>query len=233
MTRFRATGRLLYRTVPGAAAAVLSARAPAAGPGPDVDSGLTVRLAPALAVLAPPTPEVQAKPGEQAPPPPFGEQGTWRWYVQGGLGLDVSDASNQTYLLGGGVSYFIVDGLSLNLELNGLAVNQVGDDALGLGLTFLARFHFLNRPRWSMYAEVGAGILGTTADVPGPTAEEPRGGTRFSFTPQIGGGCTFQISPDMHLVTGIRWYHISNANTSADNPGRDSILFYCGVTVPF
>ncbi len=231
MTRFRATGRLLYRTLSGVAAALLSARGSAAGPGADGDSGLTVRLAPALAALAPPTPEIQANP--DPPPPPFGKQDSWRWYVQGGLGLDISDASNQIYLLGGGVSYFVVDGLSLNLELNGLAVNQLGDDALGLGLTFLARFHFLNRPNWSMYAEVGAGILGTTADVPGPTDEEPRGGTRFSFTPQIGGGCTFQISPEMHLVTGIRWYHISNANTWADNPGRDSILFYCGVTVPF
>jgi opacity protein-like surface antigen len=211
----------------------LAARAAAAGPGADGDPGLTLQFVPALAAMAPPTPEAQANPDQQATPRPFGEQDTWRWYVQGGLGLDVQDAGNQIYLLGGGVSYFIVDGLSLNLELNGLAVNQVGDDALGLGLTFLARFHFLNRPRWSMYAEVGAGILGTTADVPGPTPEEPRGGTQFSFTPQIGGGCTFQLNPEVHLMAGVRWYHISNANTWADNPGRDSILFYCGVTVPF
>lgn len=189
-----------------------------------------MQMAPALAALA-----AGSEPVPEPPPPPkpFGEQDSWRWYIQGGAGLDVTDAGNQLYLLGGGVSYFVVNDLSINFELNGLGVLQAGDDAAGVNLGFLVRFHFVNRRTWSLYGELGAGILGTTADVPGPSAAEPRGGTQFSFTPQIGGGVTVQVRPDVHLMAGARWFHISNANTWADNPGRDSILFYAGVTVPF
>ena len=227
MTRFRAPGRLLYRTIP-AAAAILAAR-----PGSTAaEPGLALHLAPAL-VEPPPAPQENQPKPEEAPgaAQPFGEQGTWHWYIQGGLGLDF--ASDEFYLLGGGVSYFVANDISFNFELNGLAVQQLDDDALGLNLAFLVRFHFFKRPRWTVYADLGAGILGTTADVPGPTPEKPEGGTKFNFTPQLGLGFTYQLEPDLQLMVGARWYHISNANLWPNNPGRDSLFLYCGVSVPF
>ena len=35
------------------------------------------------------------------------------------------------------------------------------------------------------------------------------------------------------LAGGIKWHHISNADLFEDNPGRDSIMGYAGVSFPF
>ncbi len=77
-------------------------------------------------------------------------------------------------------------------------------------------------------------MLGTTDAVPSPRPpDEPFGGTTFNFTPQAGFGASWEIAANTRLLTGVRWYHISNARTSDNNPGLDSILFYIGATFPF
>ncbi len=72
-------------------------------------SGLEVNFTSALLAQAPPEPQQK-----------FGEKNSWRWMVQGGVGFEVSESSNAFGVLGGGVSYFFIDDLSLDLELNGL-----------------------------------------------------------------------------------------------------------------
>lgn len=163
---------------------------------------------------------------------PYGSKGSWRWYIQTGYGFEPANTENQLAIAGGGVSYFIVDNLSLQAELNGLYIRQNGPDAGGLNLTILARWHFLARDRWSLYGDLGAGIMGTTAQVPGPDANEPRGGGYFSFTPQAGLGFSCEVGQDTRLLLGARWYHISNARTRQSNPPRDSIMFYLGLSFP-
>lgn len=184
----------------------------------------------AIADQAPPESEPRPEPADEIAP--FGAKGSWRWYLQSGYAFQLTATENQFVLAGGGVSYFIVDNLSLQCELNGMYFSQNGPDAFGLNFALLTRWHFLVEDRWTMYADVGIGILGTTARVPGPDAGEPRGGGYFGFTPQAGIGFSFEVAQDARLLVGTRWYHVSNARTQASNPPRDSLYIYAGLSFP-
>jgi hypothetical protein len=172
--------------------------------------------------------------------PAFGEKGSWRWYLSGGYGREVNSTHDESVIFGGGASYFMADNLSLNFELNGLYFDQESEsgvpdahDAWGINFNLLVRWHFLARERWSLYVDGGAGVMGTTERVPGPEREEPDGGTYFNFTPQVGFGASFEVAANTRLLAGIRWHHVSNAQSSANNPGRDSLLLYAGVSFAF
>ncbi|MFN9991847.1 MAG: acyloxyacyl hydrolase, partial [Phycisphaerales bacterium] len=91
------------------------------------------------------------------------------------------------------------------------------------------RWHFLNKERMTVYADLGIGVLFTTDDVPSD-------GTSFNFTPRAGAGITHRLGDSANrFELGVRWAHISNARTSGDgdNPSRDSIMLYGGVIFPF
>ncbi len=176
----------------------------------------------------------QARITEAQPPvPAFGKMNTWRWMVQGGVGVDVRTSDNLFGQVGGGVSYFMIDNLSLDIELNGMYFSQIDDDAVGVNLVFLFRWHFLAEEKWSLYFDIGAGLLGTTAHVPGVEPDEPSGGSSFNFTPQSGFGFTVEVAENTRFFAGARVYHISNAQIYPNNPGRDSLFFYAGVSFPF
>jgi hypothetical protein len=177
------------------------------------DLPLDSSLSPALELSQADSPE---------PSPAFGSRGDQRWYVQAG-GATTFD--NNFGMLGAGISHFFANGHSINLELNGMAFEQTGEDAVGLNLALLLRWHFVRQPNWSLYIDGGAGILGTTNNVPST-------GSSFNFTPQAGGGATVRLNDRRRLMVGLRWHHISNAEIYDGNPGRDSILGYVGVNFP-
>ncbi len=52
-------------------------------------------------------------------------------------------------------------------------------------------------------------------------------------TLQGGVGFTYAFDGQQRFFAGIRWYHISNAQIFDSNPGRDSIYFYAGASLPF
>lgn len=155
--------------------------------------------------------------------PRFGEMDSFRLNILLGYANDFDD----TQLFGGGVglSWFFVDNLSLDLEFTGLGIEQPGPNTAGGDVSLIFRWHFLVRERWSLYFEGGAGVLWTTSDV-------PEDGTSFNFTPQVGFGLTYDLGDDVRLLLGARWYHISNARLSTDNPGINSAMVYVGVSLP-
>ncbi len=159
--------------------------------------------------------------------PDFGQKGSKRWYIQGAGATTVdNDDEVRRFLLGGaGISKFFANGHSINLELNGMSFFQTGDDAIGLNLAVLLRWHFYRRENWSVFVDGGAGVLGTTNNV-------PTRGSSFNFTPQLGGGTTIRLADDKRLILGIRWHHISNADLYQPNPGRDSVMGYVGLNLP-
>jgi len=160
---------------------------------------------------------------ESETPEPFGKAGTQRLYVQGAVASDFDDET--LGLVGVGASHFFYDHHSVNLELNALAFDQPGDNAVGANLNFLVRSHWIRGENWSLYIDGGAGIIGTTSEVPSE-------GSSFNFTPQIGGGATFKLNDKQRLMTGLRYYHISNADTFESNPGLDALMGYVGLNFP-
>lgn len=160
--------------------------------------------------------------------PTFGTKGQKHWYVQGAAAttLDREEAFPQRFALAGaGLSKFLFDGHSINLELNTIYFSQPDDDALGLNLALLMRWHFLRKSNWSLFIDGGAGVMGTTSDVPSK-------GASFNFTPQAGAGVNIKLKEQRRLMLGLRWHHISHADLFGANPGRDSIMGYVGVQFP-
>ena len=168
---------------------------------------------------------------EQAPPPhrriePYAIKGTTRWNIHGAGAVDFDDGDNTIALFGLGLSHFIADDLSLDLELNVLFINQLIENTEGFNANVLFRWHFIHERRWTMFLDAGAGVLLSVNDVPAH-------GSSFNFTPQVGAGVTVDLGGDVRLIAGARWLHISNANLYDENPGRDSVMGYAGISFPF
>ncbi len=156
----------------------------------------------------------------------WGKKDTWRWNIQGGYAVDVKDSDNTITIVGVEFDYFMEDNLSLDLGFFGLDIDQDGPSTSGLNFTLQLRWHFATHDTWSMFLEGGAGLLRTGNKV-------PTGGSRFNFTPQAGVGFSFDIGNQNRWLVGVKWHHISNANIYETNPGRDSIMFWTGISFPF
>jgi hypothetical protein len=153
----------------------------------------------------------------------FGTKGQGRWYIHGAAAANIDDRKASCFgLLGVGISQFFANGHSISAELNNLFFSQNEEDALGLNLAILLRWHFYRQHNFSIFFDGGAGILGTTNNV-------PIDGASFNFTPQVGGGASIKLKDEKRLLIGLRWHHISHANLFDNNPGRDSLMGYIGI----
>ncbi len=163
---------------------------------------------------------------ESAPTAAFGAEGSTRWSITGRWGVEVKDTGNNEYGLGLGLQWFLVDDFAFAPELNLWGFSQEGESALGGSLDLMFQWHFFNGTGWSLYGDFGCGMLGTNHNV-------PFDGSQFNFTPQAGLGVTFDVGQDRRWIIGVRWHHISNATLYQNNPGRDSVLVYTGMSFPF
>ncbi len=184
-----------------------------------VNAGLQLTAAAPETPTPPVTPETAT-----TPPARFGAEGSWRWQLIGAAASDLDDAEQAEF--GASLSWFFVDDLSIDFQIEGDYISQPVQNAWGGGATLLFRWHFINTDTWSIYGDMGTGVIGTTVNT-------PSGGTSFNFTPQAGGGFSYEISRDVRLMVGARWYHISNANTGETNPIRNSLMGYVMISLPF
>ena len=161
--------------------------------------------------------------------PPFGTKDSWRWQLQAGAAAQVDNTHNRFGQLGGGVSYFLIDDLSLDLDFSGMYIDQEGDNAVAVNMNMLLRWHFHHdrQRNWTLYLDGGIGLFQANEDVPAFK------GSHFNFTPQLGGGVSWQVARDVQMLAGLRWHHISNANIFDVNDGRDSAFVYVAVSFPF
>ena len=122
-----------------------------------------------------------------------------------------------------GASWFFVQDAELAFYGTGGYAWQPGEDAGTYGLDLELRWHFLAREEWSLFASAGGGVMGSTAPV-------PDGGSPFNFTPSVGAGATFEVADDTRLYVSARWYHVSNGGTYANNPGRNGLGLWVGLS---
>lgn len=163
----------------------------------------------------------------EAPVARYGAEGSRWWTIGGGVANDFSDATDLN--LFGAYSYFLIDDVEFSAELGAWYYAQTGDDTAGLNPNMILRWHFYNDQDWTVYADVGIGLVFTADDV-------PPDGTSINFTPRAGLGFTHALDDSgTRLMVGVRWAHISNARIEGDgeNPSRDSVMGYVGVIWPF
>jgi hypothetical protein len=157
-----------------------------------------------------------------------GEQfarGTWTLQVDGAFIHGFENPRFEQFAGGHvGVGYYFRDRLSINADV---PIYRVKQDEPGIagGFDLLARWHFFERDRLSLYLDGGAGFLIADRQV-------PRGGTHFNFTPQIGIGATWLLDDHAYLYGGARIWHLSNAGMWGHerNPSIDkSLMGYIGI----
>ncbi|MEO1008346.1 MAG: acyloxyacyl hydrolase [Planctomycetota bacterium] len=163
---------------------------------------------------------------EAAGPRRYGLEGQRNWVFNGSVA-----ANGEALDTGFTASFneFIVDDIEYLLELGVWYFNEFESaDSGGISGSLGFRWHFINRQKWTAFADIGIGVLFATDTVP------PEG-TGFNFMPRAGVGVTRELYGDTRLIAGVRWHHISNAriNGEARNPARDSPLLYVGVVIPF
>lgn len=236
MTRYQLSAVIAGMT----AAAVAAARVVAAGDGPSeartegLRIGFRIPEFPSAAAIADPSQDEPPSPPEAstAPPPaasvPFGRLGSNWWTVGGGVASDFRDTLDSNVLR---VAFgrFLADDVEVSLEFNAWQFRHEGDDAAGFNPAVVVRWHCLNRQTWTLFADLGLGVLLASDPV-------PDGGTRFNFMPRAGVGFTRELSPGgVRLQVGVRWHHVSNARIVGDarNPARDLPMLYAGLMVPF
>lgn len=151
------------------------------------------------------------------------------WWSFGGGGA----VGRNTHIDGniyGAWSHFIADDVEFATELGVWYYSQEGDDAAGINPNIVFRWHFVHEEDFTVYADIGIGVLLATDNVPSD-------GTSFDFTPRAGVGATIALNDrgDERLIVGLRWAHVSNARIQGDddNPGLDSIMLYSGFQFPF
>lgn len=157
----------------------------------------------------------------------FGDKGSHFWIIGGGIADNLSGSTD--YNLRGAWSYFVIRDVEFSLEANLWYFDQPGDNTFGLNPAFLFRWHFYKPGDWTVYADVGIGLLFASDDT-------PTGGTQFNFMPRLGAGVTYKLDEEGdRLQVGLRWHHISNARIEGDfnNPARDGVMLYGGVMIPF
>lgn len=172
------------------------------------------------------------QPTADAPPAPprpraFGAEGSQWWTASVGAAYDFEESTDFNVRVA--YSYFLINDVEFSLELNGWYFNQPGDNAFGVNPAMTFRWHFIDKEPWTVYADIGIGVLAATSDV-------PAGGTSFDFTPKAGVGFTHRLGDsDNRLQVGVRWHHVSNARIfgSESNPARDGVMVYAGIQWPF
>jgi Lipid A 3-O-deacylase (PagL). len=160
----------------------------------------------------------------------FGAAGT-SWIGIGFGGATGGD--NLDTNLYGRYEYFIAKDISVIGELGVWNFDQEGKDATGFNTSFVLRYHWYNEGPWTLYVDGGIGLLFSTDPVNRSGSDE---GTSFNFTPRFGGGVTRAIGDQgARVEVGLRWAHVSNARIGGnnDNPGRDGLMLYAGIILPF
>lgn len=169
---------------------------------------------------------------EPTPPSDPGDpfsKGSWIVTAYGGWSGEFNDDTDESFGYGSlGVGYHPIDDFSVNLEANFYAWDQdPGSDPLAGGLSLLGRWHFYRKDRFGLHVEGQAGFLVANDDV----VENDAGD--FQFVLGTGLGATYQINPDVILMGGVRYNHVSNAGTTGENPGFDGVGGYFGFMFTF
>jgi len=129
-------------------------------------------------------------------------RGTEYYRLQGSYQNERSGADEHLATIGVAAGHYFLDNAAFEFQFLGYNGHDE-EDGFGVGINALARYHFINVGRFSLYGDVLGGIFWTSADF-------PTGGTELNFTYAGGPGLSYRIREGLYLDGGIRFQHVSN-----------------------
>ena len=132
------------------------------------------------------------------------------------------------------MNWCVADGVSVGVFGEVITAAQDSADgsgsgdgsAWGGGGGALVRWHFIREERFTMFVDVGCGLLLSNNDI-------PEGGSAVNFTPRADLGGMWLMSEGVALSARVGWFHVSNAQTDEANPGLDTLAIGLGLSFDF
>jgi opacity protein-like surface antigen len=109
---------------------------------------------------------------------------------------------------------FVVEGIA--------SIASADEVGFELGFTPMVKFSCLVFPSVLAYIEGGAGLITESIDSPAIAHA-------FNFTPQVGAGFDFALTPQVALSVAYRFRHSSNAGIYKENPAFNVNFFQAGL----
>lgn len=155
------------------------------------------------------------------------------WHLElGGHGAletwNYNTSHEEMYGLRAGLAYGLGNGITLTAGGPLYYVAQRGVDGYLFGATFGVRGRVYRRGRVSVFLEGELGISESDTFVP------PRG-TRFNYLASGGAGTTIGLRPGLHLLTGLKWIHVSNNGLAGRhrNPDLEAVGPHAALLIRF
>ena len=136
---------------------------------------------------------------------------------------------DQDYIDGAvGVNWYVIENFSLGAEFGAWHVWQPGNDAFAWSAGVDLRHHFFTRPWGSVFFDTGIFAFQADTDV-------PDNGTSFNYLFLCGGGLTYRVAENIHLMAGARYFHLSKAGRQGGdaNPSNNGVQGFAGVMFTF
>ncbi|HEY2587695.1 MAG TPA: acyloxyacyl hydrolase [Tepidisphaeraceae bacterium] len=164
----------------------------------------------------------------RAEDPGFFPRGTW---AATGYGTYVKSFTGEEAKMGSGsvgIGYYVFDNVSITAEFSGYYDSQPGPDAQIYAGDLVLRGHLFHSGRFSFFGDALAGISYADERV-------PASGTYYNYNLALGVGATFQLYDNLHLIGGVRYFHISNAHLEGPlrNPSINATQAYVGLLFKF
>jgi hypothetical protein len=163
-----------------------------------------------------------------APTPTMFPKGAFALQLDAGAAGALDNRNEVLPMVQLGLNWYVANNVAIGFTLDGYYAIQDGPDAYIGGVSAILRHHFLQwGDRYSLFADVMGGVSYATE----PTPFEPKQGTYFNFIFRSGLGATAKINDDMHLMMGLRYFHLSNGRVEGDleNPSINGIEGFAGV----
>lgn len=155
------------------------------------------------------------------------------WHLElGGHGAletwNYNGSHEEMFGMRAGIAYGLGKGITLIAGWPLYYVSQRGVDGSLFGTTFGLRGRIYRYRRASPFLEFEVGLSESDTSVP------PRG-TRFNYLVLGGAGVTIQLRPGVHLLTGLKWIHVSNNGLAGRdrNPDIEAVGPHASVLVRF
>ena len=118
-------------------------------------------------------------------------------------------------------------GGAIALRLEGtILANFRPSQGVAAGAGLLLRYNVLRWEPFAPYLQAGVGIVDLAFDL----ADQADG---LAFSTEAGVGFCHPISPQVSVDAGMRFHHLSNANSHLPNGGIDSLQFMLGLAYHF